>query len=366
MAEEITIIIASDNHYLCHATVAMMSVLKSTENPQNIVFYFFDEGIGYSNREYLAQEISTLGGNIVFVDIDKSMFEPFFTSGHIKTSAYYRLLAPTLLPSTIKKAIYLDSDLLLLENISNLYNIDIGEATLAAVEDPVEKDNRFIDSLHKVNRRYFNSGVLVINIDNWRKENITEKLFEYVRNNEVLRYHDQDALNMIFDDKWYKLPSRWNVQTAFYKFEEYQKVCSNPALVHFTTHVKPWHIYSKHPYKDIYMQYRLETKWRDKPLLNKLLLEKLKDGSKLIIFGTGQFAKNIVENIDYEISYFIDNSSEKVGGLFFEKTIYSPAQLLLEQKDRIAIVIGSMYVAEITSQLELMGLEKEKQIFTLH
>lgn len=367
MTEKINIIIASDCNYLCHATVVMLSVLINTDNPENVFFYFLDEGIGDENQSYLSQQICDLGSSIVFIDIDKSIFESFHISGHIKHSAYYRILAPLILPSNMTKALYLDSDLMLLKDISKLYSMNLEDAIIAAVEDSIEQDDMHMKLLNKVDRRYFNSGVLIIDLVKWREQNITEKVFDYIKENpEKLKYWDQDALNVIFDGRWHSLPYEWNVQTAFFDSEKYCESCSNPAIVHFTTDVKPWHIYSMHPYKAEYMQYRKLTRWKDIPLLNNFLLNKLDNGGKLIIFGTGGHAKRIVEAIDHEVSYFVDNSAAKVGELLFDKVIYSPTNLLLEQKDNIAIVIGSMYVNEITTQLELMGFEKKKQIFDLH
>ncbi|MDD1503982.1 glycosyltransferase family 8 protein [Lysinibacillus sp. CNPSo 3705] len=365
MKEKISIIIASDPGYLCHATITIISILQNTKS-NNIIFYFLDEGIGRENREYLHTEVNNLKGNIEFIAIDKEIFSNFHVSGHIKQSTYYRLIAPNLLPADIEKAIYVDSDVIVNEDIANLFYIDIENFIIAAVEES-EQDSERIKKLGIENSCYFNAGIILMDLIKWRNADITKKTFQYiVENPDKLIYWDQDALNAIFGGEWYQLEAKWNVQTNFFELEKYKEVCLNPAIVHFTTDVKPWHIYSNHPFKQLYLEYREKTRWRNVPLINKELQKKLQLGSKLILFGTGSYAERIVKKLPFEVVYFIDNNQLKHGTLFLDKQINKPDEILSENKDDIAIIIASMYTKEIGNQLKKLGFEKDIHFFELH
>lgn len=365
MKEKLSIVIASDSGYLCHATITIMSILRNTKS-NYIFFYFLDEGIGQENREYLQSEVNSLKGNIEFIAIDKGIFSNFHVSGHIKQSTYYRLIAPNLLPADVDKAIYVDSDIIVNEDIAELFYINIENFIVAAVEES-EQDPERIRKLGIENSRYFNAGVLLIDLIKWRKANITKKAFQYiVHNPDKLIYWDQDALNAVFGGEWYQIDAKWNVQTKFFELEKYKEVCLNPGIIHFTTDVKPWHIYSKHPFKHLYLEYREKTRWASTPLINKELLKKMQFGSKLILFGTGSHAERIEKNLSYEVAYFIDNNELKHGTLFLDKPVNKPDSILSENKDDIAIVIASMYTKEIGNQLKKLGFEKDINFFELH
>lgn len=366
MENQINIIIASDHRYLCHATVTILSVLQNSKT-NRISFYFLDEGIGEENRIYLKKEISKLNGCIQFIDIKKEMFKEFPVSGHIQQSTYYRIIAPYLLPVYLKKAIYLDSDIIVKADIDELFDIDIGSQIIGAVGESPQELQRLLD-LGINNEHYFNAGVLVIELAKWKEKKITDKVFKYIEENpNKLIYWDQDALNAVLDGKWYQLEAKWNVQTKFFELETYKERCLNPAIIHFTTDVKPWHIYSTHPFKQLYLEYREKTRWRNVPLINKELLKKLHSGSKLILFGTGSHAERIVKNLPFEVAYFIDNNDLKHGTLFLDKPVNTPDSILNENnKDDIAIVIASMYTKEIGNQLKKLGFEKDIHFFELH
>ena len=365
MEERNNIIIASDEKYLCHATITIISILSNTQS-NNIMFYFLDEGIGQENREYLQREVNSLKGNIEFIAIDKEIFSNFHISGHIKQSTYYRLIAPNLLPADVDKAIYVDSDLVVNKDIAELFYINIEKFIVAAVEES-EQDPERVKKLGIENSRYFNAGVLLMDLIKWRKADITKKAFQYiVENPDKLIYWDQDALNAIFGGEWYQLDAKWNVQTKFFEIERYKEICLDPAIIHFTTDVKPWHIYSNHPFKPLYLEYREKTRWKNEPLINMELQKKIHLGSKLILFGTGSHAERIVRNLSSEVAYFIDNNELKYGTLFLGKPVYKPNSILSENKDDIAVVIASMYTKEIGNQLKKLGFEKDIHFFELH
>ena len=217
------------------------------------------------------------------------------TSHHITSTAYLRLLAANLLPDSIDKVIYLDSDVLVKDDLNKLWEIEIGNNYCLAVPDIACPfvDSRMADSNYRKSspylaaiapiqnwraleldpsQPYFNSGVMVLNLARWREEKIEHKLLECLRNNK--RYvwcWDQYALNVVFAGQWGRLPLRWNLGAHAFEFpdkshnpcdeNEFQEMHDNPAIIHYTTEWKPWDYRPMHPLWPDFFDYLDKTAW---------------------------------------------------------------------------------------------------------
>jgi lipopolysaccharide biosynthesis glycosyltransferase len=170
--------------------------------------------------------------------------------GWVSLAVYYRLLGPHILPGSITKILYLDSDIIVRRSLTELWNIDLGRYALAAVED--------------VGRpRRFNSGVMLINLNFWRQNNVPERAITFGRDHpEKNEDWDQSALNAILVDQWFELPPIWNGQVALGLGYEPP---ADSAIIHYAGPVKPWHYSSwkvPHPFIYEYHRYRRKTPWR--------------------------------------------------------------------------------------------------------
>lgn len=167
----------------------------------------------------------------------------------------------------------IDCDALVLEDISKLWDLDIAPYTVAAVEDAGQHE-RLKEMNVTDTGKYFNSGIMIIDFESWRKQNITEKVINFINEHpdeDFLVLHDQDALNAILYDQWYELHPRWNAQTyimlklktpsTLLGRKQYNETRENPAIVHFCGGEKPWNSNTKHPYRDEYFHYMSYTKW---------------------------------------------------------------------------------------------------------
>jgi lipopolysaccharide biosynthesis glycosyltransferase len=113
--------------------------------------------------------------------------------------------------------------------------------------------------------KYFNSGVMLINLAFFREFDIAEKAFNFVSENEHnMVFHDQDALNHAIDGNWLELPIACNFQTFFIrKFNRFSKQKKNenkialesPLIIHYYSGVKPWVAFDPHPYRKIFLSY---------------------------------------------------------------------------------------------------------------
>jgi lipopolysaccharide biosynthesis glycosyltransferase len=159
---------------------------------------------------------------------------------HYTLAAYYRLFIETAFPKC-DKAIYLDCDLVLLTDIAELYDIDLGDNLVAAAhEQNTERDERFTayveDILGIPPHTYFNSGVLVMNLKEFRRFEVQKRFLALLTTyNFDCLAPDQEYLNVICKDRVHNLPTGWNKQSFPTPHDGELKIC------HFALANKPWH-----------------------------------------------------------------------------------------------------------------------------
>ena len=253
------ILCASDERYLPHAAAMLCSLLE-----HNTIFriHFFHGPIDSSELMKLRLLVSRYGcEEIVFYEIRQADFEDLRVDKWASVAVYYRLLAPRLLPASVEKVLYLDSDIIVRQSLASLWSTDISNRPLAAVPNYYD-DARIALGLPE-GTKYFNSGVLLINVKFWREYNVAEEAISFIKNNpEKVQYWDQDALNANLVGQWVELPSQWNWQGWDWQDINTPNPGAGPAIVHFIAGDKPWHWSNNHPYKDEYHRYRLKTPWR--------------------------------------------------------------------------------------------------------
>jgi lipopolysaccharide biosynthesis glycosyltransferase len=162
----------------------------------------------------------------------------------ISKMTFARLLIPRLFPETVRRVLYLDADLLVFDDLDPLWEADLEGAVLGAVLDGLDlhlKKNGKpgLEGMPRV-RNYFNSGVLLIDLPRWRKEQISERSLDYLTRHPRSPFSDQDALNVACDGLWKRLDPRWNFQNHHQTSILDMGPQERPAVVHFVTSVKPW------------------------------------------------------------------------------------------------------------------------------
>ena len=205
------------------------------------------------NLIYKCELIASDNCQIVFIQINKGLFKDIEVK-YVGVEAYYRLLLPNLI--TDKKVWYLDVDTLILDSIEKPFNDDL-LTPLAAVpkfnQDSLS-ERKFKIGL-KEDLNYFNSGVLLLNLDLIGREKIFQKVIDW-RSKNVLKTDmaDQDALNVIFAGQYLELDLSYNVTS------EIAKEFKNPKIAHFTGQYKPNLIFYSHPFKKYFKQYFIYNK----------------------------------------------------------------------------------------------------------
>lgn len=186
-------------------------------------------------------------------------------------AAYYRLFIPEVLPFNIDIAIYLDCDLVLKGDLDRLWETDFQDNYILAVQDlwrpyvshpvtalPYEKLGIPGDS------KYFNSGVMVINLNKWRADEITAKtIIHFKQYFKYILAHDQGVLNALLANRWSELDPRWNLTPAIvdlFNFWQDSPFSQETYIIHFATEKKPSN--SRHTaFKNAFFDYMDLTAW---------------------------------------------------------------------------------------------------------
>lgn len=261
------IVLSTDANYVQHCCVTMTSVLKHNSD---VEFYVFTEGLSKNNENLIHSLVTSLGGtcNICKIDSDivKHFPMPSKVDAHISIATYYRLLAELVLPKTVGTFIYMDVDMVVRCSLVELYTEDLNNYALGAVFQPVsesqERDKKRLQIPE--NYGYFNAGLLLVNLDYWRKNNVTERLLAFINDySSQIKQHDQDVLNAVLYKEVKPVSYTWNYLPSFFEIEKlvfkeyvnYQSKIEKPRVIHFVSAPKPWDFGCQHPFKSEYFKY---------------------------------------------------------------------------------------------------------------
>ncbi len=279
MDNSIVLVCAADDNYSMPLAATTRSVVASMQNPQNLSLYIIDGGISGANKERIIQNLQSQQVKITWIKARRSQFKNMQISSTVTIAAYYRLLIPAFLPNEIEKAIYIDSDVIVRSDIEALWNQDIGDNYLLAVQDmgaPLVSSSRGLVNYQELgipaDSKYFNSGVLVFNLKKWRQNNTSLEVIKYLNDyKQYVRWFDQDGLNAILAGKWGELNARWNQMPYLFRFgswqespfseEEYNNLLNHPYIIHYSTREKPWNDNCNHPQKELFYEYLDNSIW---------------------------------------------------------------------------------------------------------
>ncbi len=307
------IALACDNNFAPFAAEVIASVLR---NDKNVSFFLLSDDLDKENSDKLTEMTRQMGGDLQIVYVDKDLFKDFPMPdagdgvSHIRISTYFRLFLPLLLPGTIGKLIYLDCDIVVRHSLKPLFDEDITDYYLGAVyhTDDLSINNGAFARLDiPLQQSYFNAGVLLINLDEWRKDGIYEKCLNYLHSNaDKIVNHDQDVLNVVCGRKTKLLSCTWNCIndfllqvfmekndriTSIYK-SNIDEIIKDPAVVHFAFRPKPWEIICIHPYKNDFIECLKKTPYgRNFKIKWPTLHEFIEFFLKPQILGYGRFKR---------------------------------------------------------------------------
>lgn len=252
--KEIAIVSSCNTKFVPHLAALFVSVLENSDPKVFVRFYVIDDNIDNESKQLLRFSVknSRMNTEVEFLKINKKFFENVVTSDRIPETAYYRIAIPELFRGkNVERLLYMDCDMITVKDVTPLWDLEFNGAILAAVEDAGFHQRLEKMEIPAKSTRYFNSGLMLINVEKWLEQDITKKVLTFIEENpEKLRFHDQDALNAILHDRWIPLHPKWNAQGYIMAKakkhptpqgeKEYEETRKDPSIIHFSGHVKPW------------------------------------------------------------------------------------------------------------------------------
>lgn len=264
------VVIVSNNAYVQHGAVMLTSLFETNRDSSFRIFLLTD-GISDENYSHLNSLCVSYGNslevhvpenelkNVNGLDISK------LPTAKWSKMMYYKLFMPNVLPADVERCLFLDVDMVVVDDIKPLYNIKFaGSTIIAAVEDVVSCVPRKEALGLSPEDYYINSGVMVCNVSAWRKEEAERPIFDFVLHWSKRAINEQDDLAVYMKGRIQLLPLRWNMVACNYLrkkfvfpkyYDELTDARRNPAIHHFCTLIQPWYADSPHPYRSLYKKY---------------------------------------------------------------------------------------------------------------
>ena len=296
MSEQIhdclNILLSSDDNYAQHLCATIFSLLVHNTDFGEIVLYIVDNQIHDDSKEKITFVVGRFD-NAKIIWIPFAEWESKLSlnmAWSISLSAYARLFVGEMLPRSIGRVLYLDCDMIIVDSLRSLWNTKLDSFVLGAVQDFISDCTKSAVGLLPKDA-YFNSGLLLIDLNAWREQEISKKCIEFIdsRNGNVI-HHDQGVINGVLKGKIHTLPIRYNLMTihyifnrrkltkyfsdhaSFYTETEVEEAKINPSILHYTPSFtsRPWVKGCRHPKKDLYWHAVAATPWNTtKPMKNR-------------------------------------------------------------------------------------------------
>ncbi len=294
-ARDPCVVLAADEGFAMPLAATVRSALDNLAPGRKLNLYVLDGGISDSTKRRLERSWPEHNRRLTWIDVDPAALAQAPTSGHVNLITYYRILMPRLLPKGLRRVIYLDADMIILSDLTRLWESKLdGQLCLAALDSSAP----FIDAkqaLADYDRRgrhlgspqpianfrqlgldpmspYLNAGVLLVDLEAWRRTNLSDQLLDCLAENKVhVQWWDQYALNVVLAGRWGRLDTRWNQGAGIYQYptssqspfdpRTFEQLRNDPFIIHFTTSSKPWHASCLHPLRKQFFEYVDRTEW---------------------------------------------------------------------------------------------------------
>lgn len=302
--EPIVLVCSADENYAMPMTAMLYSVLANLKTNTHVLISVLDGGIHPSTKQKVLQSLQQqhIQFHLDWIQPDHTLLQGLPLNHRFTLAAYYRLLISESLPAHVNKAIYLDCDMIVQGNVAALWQAEMGDNYALAVQDDYQplvssRGGCGLSNYQELGlnpeQKYFNSGLLVINLKKWREDDIGSKVLEFSRQNWThIVNADQDGLNAVFQGHWGQLSERWNQMPSIYTYASWQEspydaiafqaLQDHPYITHYTNAPKPWRQQCEHPAKALFYAYLDQTAWRGwRDTLWRRVGRKVREGIRL-------------------------------------------------------------------------------------
>ena len=268
----IPIFFAVDDGYIPFLAVSLQSLIENSKKENFYLIKILYTNISEENQKKI-QKFEQENVSIEFVDLNyyiEKIKDKLYTRDYYSKTTYFRLFIPNLYPQ-YTKALYLDSDIVVLEDVADLYNTNMENNLVAAApDDVIQTIEVFQEYAEKVvgvadYKNYFNAGVLLMNLDELRKFDFQEKFIYSLDKIKFSVAQDQDYLNRLCKGRVKIVDPNWNRMPIAREKENQGDI----KLIHYNLAYKPWH-FEDILYKDYFWNYAKKTEFFD-------TIQKIKD-----------------------------------------------------------------------------------------
>lgn len=268
----VSLVFAVDDNYAPCLYVALKSIFDNASTKYKYNIYVLNSGLSKLNIKRLC-DFNTAYSSIEFIDVEEKLnkiSDKLFLRDYFSLATYYRFFIPELFPS-LDKILYLDSDIIVKADISELFFSDIKDNLAGVVyEEVMERIKVFGDYVEEglgiPCKKYFNAGVMLLNLKELRKINVEQKFINLIEKHKFEVTQDQDYLNVILKDRCSYFDLGWN-KTPFKEVEFDKK---DLKIIHYKLSFKPW-LYDDVLYSEYFWKYAAATPYY-------FYLKSLKDG----------------------------------------------------------------------------------------
>jgi lipopolysaccharide biosynthesis glycosyltransferase len=293
---DIVVVSATDDGYAMPLAVTIKSALDYLGPDRRMRLYVLDGGLSQETKSRLLWSWIDPRLTVEWVRPDIDLVRDLMVSHQVNLVTYLRLLMPLVLPAEVTRAIYLDADMLVRRDLGELWDEEQGgHAVLATVDiaaphldspsclSTFERCKEYLAAFTPImnfrelglpgEAQYFNGGLLVADIAEWRRENFAKQMLDCLRQHrQHVLWWDQYALNVVLAGKWRPLDYRWNQGAHLFVYPHWRKspldqatftqLRTAPWIVHFCSPTKPWHYFNNHPFRSEFFRCLDRTDWQ--------------------------------------------------------------------------------------------------------
>ncbi len=298
---------AFNEAYAVLAGISIYSLLVNNLDVDDIIIHVVDSGISEKNKKRIESIVKKYHRKVMFYNMPdfNAVFGGDIDAKRWNINVYSKLFARSILPQNVKKIISIDCDTVILKSLKELWEINLDGYIVAGVQEAFSTKYRANLNKRK-NDYYFNSGVLVFNLEEIERSCMENSFKQYMKKyGSAIAYLDQDVVNAVPEqDKMLLLDLKYNVKssdvccsykemmkarkvTNYYSESEFEDAVNDPNIIHFTTFfmndLRPWYEGSKHPKLNVFLEYKELSPWKNEPLWEDQRKGKTKIKGKIIM-----------------------------------------------------------------------------------
>ncbi len=276
---------AADENYAPFLGVSVFSLLENNKDIEDITIYAVLDRVSSDNQSRLMKMVDSYGRHLEIVDagdFNKKMQELGVPKYRGSYTTHFRKFFHLFMGDDVKRFLYIDSDSVVPGSLKPLLDLDMGNHVGAVVHDALAQKYKLLLGFEP-EETYFNAGVTLIDVDNWKADRCTERLIEHItKKRAAYRNPDQDLFNILLRGKTMVIPCQYNFMPVhraysdkayaknygfahYYTPEEIEYARQNPAIIHAYRFLGefPWHKGNLHPDTPLFDEYLRRSPWAD-------------------------------------------------------------------------------------------------------